>query len=189
PPQGWNQPGGQYGYGGWQAPPRPSSRTPVVVGIVIAIVVSVLIIGVVGMLGSSLGTFMEGSSLNDIAVGQCFNGGRAADSGETTIVNSVALVDCDEPHESELIASFAYAGPDSGGTYPSEADLTAYSESECSARFGQYVGVTFNESRFEMTYVFPLSTGWLIGDREMQCVVHPPLGQLTMTGSVRGARR
>ena len=45
------------------------------------------------------------------------------------------------------------------------------------------------QSAFEMTYVYPLSTGWLMGDREMQCVAHPPFGQLTMTGSVRGARR
>ncbi len=189
PTQGWNQPGGQYGYGGWQAPPRQSSRAPLVIGIVVAIVVSLVIIVALAMLGSSLGTFMEGSSLNDIAVGQCFNGGRASDSGETTLVSTVTVVDCAEAHESELIANFEYAGPETGGSYPNVADLTAYSESECSARFGQYVGVTFNESAFEMTYVYPLSTGWLIGDRGMQCVAHPPIGQSTMTGTVRGARR
>ena len=159
------------------------------VGIVIAVIASVVIIAALGILGSSLGNFMEGTSLNDVAVGQCFNGGRATGSDETTIVNSVELVGCAEPHESELIASFVYAGPGSAGSYPSLVDLTAYSESECSARFGQYVGVTFNESAFEMTYVYPLSTGWLVGDRAMQCIAHPPLGQLTMSGSVRGARR
>ncbi len=139
-------------------------------------------------LGSSIGA-LTGSQLQTVAVGQCFNGGRAVDSESTTILRSVEVVDCAQSHESEMAASFEYPGVPVDGDYPGEDRMSSYSESECTLRFAGYVGVPFSESIYGMTYAYPLEVNWLLGDRSIQCIAHPPDGQSTMTGSVRNSRR
>lgn len=108
--------------------------------------------------------------------------------GTSEMIFNVDLVDCAQPHESELIASFEYTG-DSTGTYPGDSELAGYAEDECLERFTAYVGVTYYASSLELTYLHPTSASWVFGDRSMQCVVHPPVGQDRMTGTVRDSRR
>jgi hypothetical protein len=184
-PAQW-QPGPQQPYG-WQPPPRQGSKAPVVVAILVAVVLALLLIGGIAVLGSGLGTFMEGSSLDEVAVGQCFDGGRAAGIDSVTVIFNVETKDCAEPHESELIASFQYTGPQIDDYQ--EAALVSYSETECKVRFGQYVGLSFEASVYGMTYVYPLEGSWGLGDRSIECIGHPPDGQQTMVGSMRGVRR
>lgn len=57
------------------------------------------------------------------------------------------------------------------------------------SRFAEYVGLSFNESDFGMTYVYPLEANWRLGDYSIQCVVHPPDGQEQASESFRNARR
>lgn len=149
----------------------------------------VALVVVVIMLGSTLGTLTGRTNLAEIAVGQCFTGGRAPDVASTTIFHTVEIVDCSVSHESELAASFDYPGAATDAAYPGEPAVSSYAESECMLRFADYVGVPFNESIYGMTYAYPLEINWLLDDRSIQCIAHPPDGEETMTGSVRDARR
>ena len=160
-----------------------------VIGGIVVAALGFVLIGAFITLGQGLGTFMEGSTLETLTVGQCFNGGRPEPSTEgTPLVGAVDMVDCDMPHESELVGTFVYpAAP--AAEYPGTDIVGSYAEAECYLHFERYVGVPFARSRYELTYVTPLEFNWLMSDRSVQCVVHPPAGQEDMTGSVRGSSR
>ncbi len=193
PPSGWTTPqpsGFGPGPGGWQQPPaKRESRLPIVI---IGLLVAGLVVGVIVaamLLMSSLGALGGGSNVSTVAVGQCFNGGRALDSSSTTILRNVEVVDCATPHESEMAASFEYPGASAAAEYPGEERMASEAQSECTGRFASYVGLSFSESIYGLTYAYPLEMNWLLGDRSIQCIAHPPDGQQTMTGSVRNSAR
>lgn len=207
PGSGWTQGPGWYGPQGGPAggppgspyPPtneqKPGSSTRVVVIVVVSVIVAVVVIlGIIGFLFASafgsLGPLINQAELSQLSVGECFNGARAGPGPTVTFVFGVDVVDCSAPHTSELIASFDYPDAGTGSTtYPGDERMRTYSQDACSERFASYVGVSFAESTLEMTYAYPTEFVWLAEERSIQCVVHPPDGQATMTGSVRGSRR
>ena len=150
--------------------------------------VVLLLIGIVAFMGSGLGNLIGRTALQDLVVGQCFYGGRAASPTGTSVVFGVEVVPCTEPHEGELAATFAYPGASSSVTYPGDA-VSTYAEEECVTEFETYVGTNFNSSTLEMTFVYPLQTNWSLGDYSIQCIVHPPPGQEQTSESYRGSRR
>lgn len=155
----------------------------VVIGVVLAVV------GGLVYLGSTLAPLAGRTPLPDLIVGQCFNGGRAPNGTGTHIVLGVDVVDCSELHESELMATFEYPGASSGVAYPGEANVGDHAEQECILRFADYIGLSFTASSLEMSFLYPLSQNWTVGDYSIQCVVHPPVGQESSTGSYRGSKR
>lgn len=170
---------------GW-APPRRMSNGRIAAIVVVATVVLVIVpFACAVWLGSSLGPLLGRTQLPDLTVGQCFNGGRAPIGTETQVVFGVDVVDCDEPHESELMATFDYPGSGSGLAYP----VSRYAEDECIRRFADYIGISFTSSFLEMTFLQPQGPSWAFGDYSIQCVVHPPVGQESSTGSYRDSRR
>lgn len=185
---GWQQtpPGGQpYGW----APPPPRSRAPLVIGVIALIVLVVAALGALAFLGSMLGPLLSRTELQDLTVGQCFNGGRPPTASSVPITFGVDVIDCAEPHDSELIATFDYPGSGSGVAYPGEGTIGDYGDEECIRRFYGYIGLGFTSSFLEMSSWYPRERNWALGDYSIQCVVHPPVGQDTSTGSYRGSRR
>lgn len=183
PPNPW-QPGGGQPYG-WQQPKR--SRTPLVIGLIVAVVVVVGVIGALAYFGSQLGGLIGGTALQDLAVGQCFNGARAQPGTSSTVVFGVEVVECTMPHTSELAASLDYPGGASGVAYPGVESVSAFAQQECHDGFADYVGVSFEESVLDMTFVYPLESNWRSGDYSIQCVVHPQDGQETVSVSFRNS--
>lgn len=184
---GWQGPvpgGPPYGW----APPPQRSRTPVI-AVVVLIVIVLAVVGVLAYIGSTLAPLVGRTPLPDLTVGQCFNGGRAPSGTGTHIVFGVDVVECNEPHESELMATFDYPESGTGLAYPGDETVSDYAEGECAERFAEYVGLSFSSSFLEMSFLYPLRQNWTAGDYSIQCVVHPPVGQQSSTGSYRGSRR
>lgn len=194
PPQGWQQQPA-----GWQQQPgggppyfnqaAPRSRAPLIAGAVVVVIVVVLVIGLIAFIGSGLGPLLSRTALQDLTVGQCFNGARAPAESGSGIVLGVDVVACTEPHESELAATLAYPGSGPSISYPGLETLASYAEGECIQRFAEYVGLSFSASALGMTYIYPLEANWELGDYSIQCVIHPPDGQDQTSESFRNARR
>lgn len=169
--------------------PAPRSRLPVVAGIAIVIVVVLVVVGLLAFLASALAPLVARTPLQDLSVGQCFNGGRAPTETGSGLLFGVEVVPCAEPHTSELAATFDYPGASPGVAYPGLESARAYAEEECITEFENYVGLGFAESVLEMTFVYPLEANWALGDYSIQCVLHPPAGQDQSSDSFRNARR
>jgi hypothetical protein len=118
----------------------------------------------------------EDTSVFDLEVGQCLN--TETDEGE---VSEVPIVDCSQPHQGEI-----YALPQlPDGAFPGDDAVAQAAEQECAGQaFTDYVGVPYQESEFEVTFLLPNADSWSGGDREIACVVAS-----TEPGSVRGSNR
>lgn len=119
----------------------------------------------------------------ELQAGDCLNdpGGLAESLGE------VAVVPCDQPHQTEVFAVFDYeSGPDDA--YPGEQRLTRVAERECRGeRFTDYVGIPKDDSELLVLQATPAQETWAQGDREIVCLLH--LGDEELTQSMRGSER
>jgi hypothetical protein len=180
-------PPGPVGYV-WPEPPRSSNLSAVLAGVVLLAIVGVVLVAAIGF-GGGLGTVFNATSMQNLKLGQCFNGSRPDPSAAgTKMVGSVDVVACTEPHDGELIATSDYPAA-ANASYPGDDEVSEYAEGRCSSEFLGYVGTTSERTHYEMTYFVPFAFNWAADDRSVQCVVHPPAGQATMTGSVRNSRR
>jgi hypothetical protein len=182
---GWYGPPQEPPYG-WQQP--KSNRTPLVVGLVIAVLIAIAVIAALAYFGSQLGGLVGRTGLQDVSVGQCFNGARPQPGSSADVFFSVEIVECTVPHTSELAASLNYPGGASGIAYPGAESLLTFAEVECPDGFADYVGVSFQESILDMTVIYPLESNWALGDYSIQCVIHPEKGQETASQSFRNSR-
>ena len=95
----------------------------------------------------------------------------------------VVSVDCSERHTLESFASLVHpAGPDAG--YPSE--MESFAEQECLMRFEDFVGISFEDSIFDVTWLYPNPETWMLGDRVVICDLGQADGQPT-TGTAEGS--
>lgn len=201
-PSAWTQPSAAPagpGRADWPEggqPPRRSNRRAIIfIGVLLA-VLAVALIALVVVLGSSLGrlgAIGQRTPIDQLAVGQCFDGIRAADfdGGEQIspgMIFGVEVVDCAEEHEGELIARLPWPGG-AGAPYPGDEQVQSVALRSCSDAFASYVGISYDSSRYEMTYTYPQQRSWSDGARNVECIVHPPLGTEQHAGSVRGTER
>lgn len=119
----------------------------------------------------------------ELEPGDCLNdpGGLAESLGE------VAVVPCDQPHQTEVFAVFDYqAGPDE--PYPGQRRLTRVAQRQCRGnRFTQYVGTHKDDSELLVLQATPAEDTWAQGDREIVCLLH--LGDEELTESMRDSAR
>ncbi|CAN5325242.1 septum formation family protein [soil metagenome] len=114
-----------------------------------------------------------------IKVGDCLND---ADAGET--VETVPLVDCSEPHDSEIYESVIM----DDGDWPGDDVVTAQGDKDCQAAFETFVNIDYGSSALDFTYYRPTQETWEgIADREILCEVYDPAGQVT--GTLAGAAK
>ncbi len=127
------------------------------------------------------GTVVEEGEVSafDVTVGDCFG-----DPGEDE-VSSLEALPCTEPHDNEAyhLADFP-AGPDE--PFPGEEEIDAFAEETCVAAFEDYVGLSFDESVLQVTYLQPTEGTWEDGDREVVCTLYSDDGQLT--GSMKDSK-
>jgi hypothetical protein len=165
----------------------------IVVGVVVLLVVLVIIVAAI-LIGSGLGNLGQRTQLADVAVGQCFDGMKASDftGGDPQVsagmLFGVTIVDCAEPHEAELAGRVVWAA-DRGDSYPGDSDIEFFALTECTDVFADYVGLDFQRSVLNMTYIYPQLRSWNEGSRSVECVIHPPPGVEKEAGTARNSNR
>jgi Septum formation len=104
--------------------------------------------------------------------------------GVGTCLNDTArgeVVACDEPHDGELFGTFELEGV----AYPGKARVDADAERGCRAEFRAFTGADIDEqTEYEAFIVTPERSSWVLGQREVACVLTGPSGR-KLTGSAR----
>jgi len=154
---------------------RPAARRATALGMLPA-VAALLLAGCTGPEPAPTGTpdpTAETTSLTDVVAGDCTDEAERA---------RVRVVDCAEPHDAEVFASFVLTEP----AYDRDA-IGASATIGCEEAFGAFVGLEFEASELGLRYVAPSEATWAQGDREVLCVVFDPAGTTagTLEGSVR----
>lgn len=121
-----------------------------------------------------LGTVQEGGDVGvfRIRVGDCL------DAEVQEEQQSVPVVPCEEPHRSEVYASFDL----DEGPYPGPLTVEEQSGDGCLARFEPTFGEPYETSPYFISILFPSEDGWKeIDDREVLCLAY---GTELLTGSI-----
>ena len=116
------------------------------------------------------------------AVGDCFIVGDADE------IDEVPVVDCTEPHDSELFARVDVSTL--GATYPGEDTMFDWLFDECVARFPGYVGESYEASRYWIDMFIPTTDAWRDGDHTGLCtlvVLDDDLAVVSVTGTGRAS--
>ncbi len=124
----------------------------------------------------------EETSVFDLEAGDCF-------STDSDQLESVNVVDCEEPHEQEVFALFDHTAGD-GEPYPGDDELIEYADAECQPPFEDYVGHDYQTSIWYISSLTPSAETWADGDREIVCTLNQQDADtepITVTGSAEGS--
>lgn len=128
----------------------------------------------------------EGESVSsfDLQVGDCFTD-MGPDSSETnTNVSDVNVVDCSQPHLFEVYNNYEITT----ATMPVGQEREDLLYEACYDSFTEYVGVTLEESEYNVQTLEPTATSWAQGDHTLTCLVTSADGS-QFTGSAKGANK
>jgi hypothetical protein len=137
----------------------------------------VLAAAVVWLAGCSIPTVIPEGEQDafTLAVGDCINTSGA------TEVETVPVVDCDEPHDLEIFAATDLTGDAFPGDEVVSAELDAFCEGDA---FTDFIGLPYADSIYGTSGLHPTAASWANGDRELLCTVGNPDGQTT--GTLKG---
>ena len=112
----------------------------------------------------------------DVTVGDCF------DDPADVVVESLELIDCDQPHDNEAYAKLLLEQ----SVFPGDATIAEFALDACLGPFESYVGMAYAESDLDFSYLAPTAEGWNTGgDRTVTCFLYAAdLSKLS--GSARG---
>jgi hypothetical protein len=113
------------------------------------------------------------SDVFTLKIGDCLNDATAGDE-----VESVPLVDCSEPHDSEVFARTDSTSAEFPGNTPLSDELIAFCQGEA---FTEFVGLAYIDSVYETSGYYPTELSWSNGDRELLCTIWDPAGPNTGT--------
>ena len=101
-----------------------------------------------------------------IEAGQCF------DDAEGAEIDDFDTVGCDEAHQNEVF--FVYDADDAD-EFPGTEALHEAGMDRCTREpFDEYVGESYEDSKFEVFTVVPSEESWGNGDREVVCALYDP---------------
>jgi hypothetical protein len=113
-------------------------------------------------------------------VGDCLMDQSTPIGGD--LVN-IPVIDCNEPHESEVYAEIIMEGTG----FPGVEEVANTGIASCMTDFAEFVGLDYSSSSLDFSYYYPTPSSWAVGDRSIFCVVFDP-GVLT-EGTLEGSRR
>jgi hypothetical protein len=97
-------------------------------------------------------------------------------------VESVPVVPCEEPHDSELYHTFDLPGT----AYPGAEAIIESAQQGCLDTFETFVGASYESSIYDISYLYPIEESWNdINDRTVLCGVYLVDGSLAV-GSAAG---
>lgn len=124
----------------------------------------------------------------DLQVGDCYNKPDATsattDNDGKRQVGSVEVVDCEVPHQHEVYNNYKITLP----TLPDSDTMQSEIQTACYSSFEDYVGKSYEKSRYEATALIPNSDSWAQGNRTITCTLVTKDGSL-ITGSLKGAAK
>jgi len=100
------------------------------------------------------------SGVFTLSVGDCLN-----DSAQQGDVSTVPVVDCAEPHDSEIYASVLIEGDE----YPGVEAVIEFADESCYDEFEAFVGIPKDTSKYGYGTLYPTAESWAGGDREVLC--------------------
>lgn len=107
-----------------------------------------------------------------LAVGDCINTSGASE------VDTVPVIDCDEPHDLEIFAATELTGDTFPGDTVVSDELDAFCRGDV---FTDFIGLPYADSIFGTSGFHPTAASWDNGDRELLCTIGNPDGQTTGT--------
>jgi hypothetical protein len=114
----------------------------------------------------------------DLEVGMCVN-----DSDVGDFLWGLPVVDCSQPHDSEIYEIVDLPA----GDYPGDEEVFRLSDELCLEAFEPYVGLPYAESELYFLFYSPDKRSWGFDDRSVLCTLYDPDGQVE--GSARNSRR
>ncbi len=124
-------------------------------------------------------SLLGGGNVFELAVGDCFDRGDSTGGGE---VSDVPIVDCSEPHDTEVFHTFDVED----GEFPGEEALVTQAGDVCVPVFEEYVGIDYLSSRLQIFPITPTQSSWDGDDREVVCALYDAQ-QAQLEGSMQGS--
>lgn len=123
--------------------------------------------------------------VNRLQTGDCFDDVDPSTlSGEYSEIEAVDAKPCSEAHTYEVY--YLGALPDSD--FPGEHAVNEQVDGHCLALFETYVGLDYQASMLDYSFIFPSSESWADGDRGYICTLYDLAGG-KLEGSMRGTAR
>ena len=122
-----------------------------------------------------------------LKVGSCFNEPKnpEVDEEQNDLISDVPMRECNKPHDNEVFHVFNL--PD-GPTVPSADTLDEAVYAECDKAYKTFVGIPYDDSTYNMTYLSPSNETWTQkNDREVVCYAYNEDGK-QLTASIKGTR-
>ena len=116
-------------------------------------------------------------SLSEAPPGPCYD--LDAEGG---VLAGWTEVSCSGPRQAEV--SFAASFED--GPYPGEQYLEEAATRTCTAAFERYVGLSPEQSQYDVRWLLPTEDLWVNGSRQGICLIVPDDSGL-LTGTVKGS--
>jgi putative regulator of septum formation len=116
------------------------------------------------------------ASVLKLDVGTCFDDPETFEQ-----VEDVPIVDCAEPHDNEVFANVDLTG----GDYPGQEQVENRATQICYDNFSDYVGIAYEQSIYDIGWLFPTAETWAVGDREVICFAYD-VNFEKITGSING---
>lgn len=187
-PGGW--PGAPTGNSGGKAGNRAAMGCLANVGIRVALVVGVLVIGAIVAFFVNAGRDSNGNitksgevPVTELRVGDCWDPqGDSATFDANTVIEKTNGVPCNQSHHYEVY----FVGTISQSTYPTEDESKAWARANCVPAFQTYVGTPFDQSSLSVVWFIPDEKGWAQGDRGAQCSIEDA-NHKAMTQSMKGS--
>ena len=149
----------------------------------LALIATAAAIAVLGVGLVALVTSTSKTALLDLEVGECFvlpgSDGADAASGDVDVVATVDVVDCDEPHDAEVVG-VGDLNPDGDLDYPPDQELFAIVDRRCAAVDDPPT------DRFGVVPIAPTERSWSSLDGRFLCIA-VPFGGGMVTGSIATA--
>lgn len=126
------------------------------------------------------------------SVGDCFD--RRQLEPEQGGPRVILLLDCELPHSFEVIGVVEFDDsalrPPSGdpAEFPGQDALTAAARLQCPPLFAQWVGMPYEVSELELSWVVPDEQSWADGNRIIGCTVFDPFTE-RLAGTTKDSRR
>lgn len=130
--------------------------------------------------GNAVTEAIQKVMLPSIAIGECTDLDGSEEAEEVT---ELPTVSCDTAHKWETFAEKQFGLEDA---FPGEAGIETAADEFCTAEFTTFVGATYDESAYELQYLYPTQASWTtLGDRTITCLIG--LSEGGVVGTLKGA--
>jgi hypothetical protein len=120
----------------------------------------------------------EDTNVFTLQVGDCL-----VDPSSEGEVSEIPVVPCSEPHTGEIFLSHTMTET----ALPSDAEMEGIIDETCVTQFATFVGIPYEDSVLEVSWLSPTAESWDAGDRELLCIVNGPSNQVV--GTLEGSNR